>query len=258
MVDVLVGKYTVGVGETFGFGFVGESASISFNEQTGEPQINVQVVCGGAALQGTFSESGGFTLAAGEGYILGFGAGVTGFAGFQYNTQNGYGFTTYVAANGDNGTNVVVSGTVNFRGIAEALSGPPNSNSGPPGWDKTYSAPWASTAYYNQVYGLPNTAQTANDPFKSGSTIPIPYLDQYMQLNSGFFSNNPAPELPAPDINSFTLPGGSFLPSNQTPPEGWVPNSTVLDPSEVPPQPVQYMDQYTAGIHQLDAGQMPQ
>src|SRR5262249_10946786 len=122
-----------------------------------------------------------------------------------------------------------------------------------------FAFPMSSTAEYNNLWGAPNAAQTANDPFSPDTINPqVPYLGQYMQLPNSFFSNNPDTRLPAPDVNSFTLPDGSLLPSSGTHPEGWVPNPTVLDPSVVPPQPIQYMGQYAAGVNQRDAMQMPQ
>ena len=62
--------------------------------------------------------------------------------------------------------------------------------------------------------------------------------------------------LPAPDLNSFTLPDGSLLPSNQTPPEGWTLNSTVQPWPEA--QPIQFVDPQNAfNLTPFDTGAQP-
>src|SRR5258708_3516149 len=139
---------------------------------------------------------------------------------------------------------------------SQMIFGPPNSDSGPPGWATTYANPWASTVYYNDLYGLPNAAQTANNPFITGSTIPIPYLHHSIAVTD--LLNAAQSGSPLLDINSIALPNGSLLPSNQAPPHASLPTSTVLQPSLQPPQPLQYMDQSTALTDQLNAVPPPQ
>src|SRR5215471_6647955 len=84
--NIASGKVTIGVGEVAGFpGFFGEAGTITFNEQTGEPQINIKATFFELSVRATFIESeGGLTdLAVGGGNIIGFGYGTTNFAGVR-------------------------------------------------------------------------------------------------------------------------------------------------------------------------------
>src|SRR5262249_23242984 len=102
-VPAISGKVTVGVGETFGFGPFGQSGSITFNEVTGEPQMNFQAAAFDISGKISYSESGGLTIAFGQGNIFGFGAGTSEFAGVQWNSNNGFGLQLSGSVNGANG-----------------------------------------------------------------------------------------------------------------------------------------------------------
>src|SRR6266849_9612472 len=77
------------VGQTWGSGLFGISASITYNQQTGEPQINIEGTFAGVAVQYSYTDSGGSTIAAGAGYVTGAGAGGSAFLGISYDTNTG-------------------------------------------------------------------------------------------------------------------------------------------------------------------------
>src|SRR5262249_29318375 len=74
----------------------------------------------------SYSESGGLTIAFGQGNIFGFGAGTSEFAGVQWNSNNGFGLQLSGSVNGANGAAISGNVTVNFAGIPDALSNAAN------------------------------------------------------------------------------------------------------------------------------------
>jgi hypothetical protein len=217
-------KLTFGVGETLGTGLFGEQVSVTYNQQTGEPQLNAQLT--GLGIAGKFSEteSGVTTYALGVGNIVGAGAGTSSFLGVQYNSENGFGVQASFGATGANGAAVNGNAALNFESNPNAWtvdgagetnganystgfelpqgSGSSDANTGANGFDTNYAG-------YNSYNQPTDTSGTFGDANYSDTGAAAGNNTDFSSYSSGGTSDGSVFSSGAPAYNDYSLGGSS-------------------------------------------------